>query len=478
MTTDGRILAKYAITTIDTKKEGNMHYFDGSYEANPMDQDAIVLKNIQKLQFSTGQQPYTYVGEEVTAEEAGEQIAAFIAARSATPNMISNDVKETKVMLIIHGNTVQPKDWLETALPMAQKGMPSYLVVPVIWPTHSSNYNKNWRHAPQAGFAFRSAAKLVKVLTNRKPFNLLCHSLGNRFLCGMLGDGTLPDLNIDQIFMVAADIWDETFNERVVRGQDGPKEDLKKRVGLHILNQARKNVHILHSRNDYALILSRNVNGPGRRRVGQFGSFEQTFHSGVNRLCLEATDKIIDHNMQAFEGTAHSYHFGQRACRIYENYMAMDCTPKDIFKNRTYYIQSVTHGTYLRALGHGFWRAPEVDAAINRDSKCKFELIKTGENGVKGTKFKFFSRTVGAYMHFLRFNDVDMRTPNNTGKDGWFTIRKVPPKLENVSIPNGNKDKYVIVGMRNGNHLTLKSNKEANQQYHHASWEEYYIIQA
>jgi len=481
MTTDERILAEYAITTIDTTKDGKFHYFNGSYEADPMTRTAIVLKNVKRRSTTTGPLPYIYVGEEVTAEEAGEQIAALIAARSATPNMTSNNVKELKVMLIIHGSTVQPKQWIEEELPMARKGMPSYLVVPVIWPT-SGSYNENWSHAHVAGDSFRKAAKLIKVITKRKPFNLMCHSLGNRFLCGMLGEGPIPDLNIDQIFMVAADIWDETFNERVVRGQKGPKELLKEKAGLHILQQARKNVHILHSKGDNALFASTTVNSL-RRRVGQFGSIEQTFYDG-NRLCREATDKIIDHNMQNFdqEGgagiVAHGYHFGERACRIYESYMDMDCTPKDVFNNRAYYIQSVAHGTYLRALGEGYIGYPEVDAADRRDSRCKFKVFKTGENGVKGTKFKFYSPTIKAYVHFLRSNDVDMRKPDNTGSSGWFTIREVPPNFENVGIVNGDKKKYVIVGLYNGNHLTLKDNKEANQQYHHGRSEEYYIFQA
>jgi len=473
------IVAQFAITTIEPSKTVNgYYYFHGDVKEDIEDKDAVVLKDVE-----TTDEENVYRGKVVSAKDAGEQIAAIITSSTVNPNMADNDAKEKKIMLIIHGNLVQPEFWLEETLPEAQNRMPEYLVIPVIWPTVKGGltqlpaYNKNYWHAHQAGIAFRDAAKDLKEITGGRPINIMGHSLGNRFLAGMLEDGPIKDLNVDQIFMAAADIWDETFNENVVRGPENHEGGFKKDVGLHILNQAKKNVHVLHNRYDDALQLSNGVNGFDCR-LGQFGSIEQTFYNDGNRLCPEAADKIIDHNFQEFDewgSLGHDYHLGPRACRIYENYMDMDCTPNDIFEGREYYIKSVCHGTYLRAIAHDYispWSA-EVEGAIQRDENCKFKIFKTVEEGVKGTKFKLFSHKIGAYVHFNGSNDVEMKTGDETGYTGWFTIREVPPKIEDKD-----KKKYVIVGMYNGNHMTLKDNKDANQQYHHGKWEEYYLIEA
>merc|ERR1719507_1771892 len=92
----------------------------------------------------------------------------------------------------------------------------------------------------------------------------MAHSLGNRVLLSLFNDGKHQlrngkDAKFNTVFMVGADVWEETFNERVIDGSVQHPDFRNDKVGLHLMEITDKNIVIVHATNDIFLGLSARI---------------------------------------------------------------------------------------------------------------------------------------------------------------------------------------------------------------------------
>merc|ERR1711937_993459 len=132
-------------------------------------------------------------------------------------------------------------------------------------------------------------------MTKGLPVSIMTHSLGNRFLCKFvergipkLSDGSY--LSFNNIFMVAACLWEETFNERVINGNHPDYDDSK--VGLYLMQMTKKKIICVHNHRDTSLKWSKNLVNKQRRRWGQYGKAGQEIGSIFSRDRLHELAKI------------------------------------------------------------------------------------------------------------------------------------------------------------------------------------------
>merc|ERR1711862_884727 len=86
------------------------------------------------------------------------------------------------------------------------------------------------------------------------------------------------DVKFDKVFMVAADVWEETFNERVIAGHRNNRDFENDKVGLYLM-EVTNSIIVVHAKDDNLLAISANTANRWffrRRRLGQFGSWTAT----------------------------------------------------------------------------------------------------------------------------------------------------------------------------------------------------------
>lgn len=95
-----------------------------------------------------------------------------------------------------------------------------HIVIPVVWPSVGNvkgvidltlKYDEEQKIALQAGKALSSIAD-VGLKTD---LSLMCHSMGNRVMFSFAREADVRN-RFENIFMVAADVWEEVFNHRVI----------------------------------------------------------------------------------------------------------------------------------------------------------------------------------------------------------------------------------------------------------------------
>merc|ERR1712029_888889 len=122
----------------------------------------------------------------------------------------------------------------------------------------------------------------------------------------------------ETVFMVAPDVWEETFNDRVINGSWKHRDFNDDKVGLSLLKMTNNKVVVVHARNDLPLKLSGSYTNRGCiksfRRLGYYGKPGQG-----GRLCELAKTKIdsIDWTKWSKEThwLGHCYQFNERTCK-------------------------------------------------------------------------------------------------------------------------------------------------------------------
>lgn len=303
--------------------------FHGKIPANPNDDNSVVLSNVERTGKSVGGMP-EFEGIIMSVEEAAASLQSILESAETT---------QSEILLCVHGNLTEPHEWIDGCKRL-QENVTKYIVVPVIWPAESGgsfsigDYNNNYAHTGVAANAFRKSVELTKG----KEVSAMTHSLGNRVLCKFVEKGIpkLSDgsqLSFNNLFMVAADIWEETFNKRVI--DDSHPDYDNPKVGLLVLQMVKGKIVCCHSHKDNALWWSRNTMHWFKRRWGQFGKAGQENPGGIwgggNRLHDLAKTKIVAYNwapyhhesedIDARAGSGHSYHFTKRvANEVYNKY--------------------------------------------------------------------------------------------------------------------------------------------------------------
>jgi len=272
-----------------------------------------------------------YEGYVVSTEDAGKASQAILDDPNTT---------QTEILLCIHGNLVEPHVIIDAVVD-AQVHSEKYLLIPIIWPVASGgltnfDYGRNRSFARVAGNALREAFEMAR----NSSISVMAHSLGNRVLLSALEqgceDGCIKlsngeDMTFNTVFMVAADVWEETFNERVINGSTRHRDFDNCKVGLYLSQMTKRNIVVVHSTNDLALSVSAHYLNRGffksYRRLGFYGSAgQQPPFSKPDRLHELAKTKLVSKDWSKYSRendciSQHGYQFSSRICRdIYNNY--------------------------------------------------------------------------------------------------------------------------------------------------------------
>jgi len=247
-----------------------------------------------------------------------------------------------EVLFYIHGWKNSCRDSVNKCVAMNNMELDpkkKFLVLPVFWAAGWEDlmYRDERRvAAPEAGKDFRvlynTMAYALKDSTVKK--SLICHSMGN-FVLRIFAQGH-DDLNGDtknppvfeDIFMVAADVRWDLFNEEFNQGHteevdtNEKKENLKHSGytdgGHKIVNLAKNKVHVLYNTGDKALLARQVWHSKGGSKVSAIG---RCAGYAMDKLHPDFKDKVVFHHcnyMTSFY-PGHSYYPMKLAMQYYEN---------------------------------------------------------------------------------------------------------------------------------------------------------------
>ncbi len=190
-------------------------------------------------------------------------------------------------------------------------GGKTFKCIPVIWPAienlrnYSTDRNNN---SVGGGKAFKALAEIAAEFNIK---SIMCHSMGNRVLRFM----STPDMKFDNIFMVAADVRDDVFNQKYVDKEDDENDRCKDALRIKsMLKNENSKINVVLNKRDGALIISTVQKFFLAPRLGLKGVVEDELHSEfkgkniIENKDLTETQKLFEHN----------YHFSDEAMKVYD----------------------------------------------------------------------------------------------------------------------------------------------------------------
>jgi len=301
---------KYLVTTIDVEPkddpvedvakygEDAKHIeFSGAITAKDDNAKVAFLMDVEEKIIKTR-------GIDDEKEYVGVKVSREVFQR----NIIS---EKKKVLACMHGFTIEPSPAMENCskiqdhLEKEDSGK-NIIAVPVIWPSvgggswaipNPLDYWTEQENAKQAGLAFSGIAEISTDVS----LSIMCHSMGNRVLALYAKNVETVEKRFDSIFMVAADVWEEIFNDRVINPSWYWRlrflDPTYGKAGLNLckmLKNDNSKIYILHYKEDLALKGSMFTN-TGNTRLGLHGKKGQ---DEKNRLHPECKDKLEDFNVE------------------------------------------------------------------------------------------------------------------------------------------------------------------------------------
>ena len=126
--------------------------------------------------------------------------------------------KQKKALFVVHGFNTNASFHLADCLCAKDRFTKTHLI-PVIWPSEGKgglSYYDDRDFSKSAGQALQSMKEPLKDLRNNGiNSSVVCHSMGN---C-VFRNFSDPDINFDNIFMVAADVPCTLFSEKYIKGK-------------------------------------------------------------------------------------------------------------------------------------------------------------------------------------------------------------------------------------------------------------------
>ena len=162
------------------------------------------------------------------------------------------------------------------------------------------------------------------------PLSVMCHSMGNRVLMSY-AKHALVAKRFENVYMVAADVWEEVFNTRVISNTwNQPFWNYWnewKDSGLKLSQMLKDGgkIHIINYSGDLALIASQY--GENRRtRLGRYGLAPQL---NRGRVHPDVVEKLVGYDMDEFKEdvikaspmTKHSYYAMPKLLKYYNSTM-------------------------------------------------------------------------------------------------------------------------------------------------------------
>ncbi len=237
-----------------------------------------------------------------------------------------------KVLACVHGFTVEPESWIEDCAKIQENEAFEHLVLPIIWPSNGDQftvlflYDTEQSIALQAGKALQSIAEVGKYV----PLSVMCHSMGNRVLLSYAKHGDV-DKRFENVFMVAADVWEEVFNARCIQDTwyQPPWNywNLWKKSGLKLSQMLKDGgkIHVINYSGDRALAASQ-YGENWRTRLGRYGVAAQ---QKEGRIHPDIVEKLVGYDMEQCEDEVkradnlvlHSYHAAPKLAEYYNTIM-------------------------------------------------------------------------------------------------------------------------------------------------------------
>jgi len=198
-----------------------------------------------------------------------------------------------------------------------------FIVIPAIWSNgsegdHSTNETldlvADTHHFEPSRMVLFNLARIGREV----DLSIMSHGVGSRVLMSYADhtdDRQVTPL-FANIFLVAADIWEEAFNARVIAGEEHHEYMVYGGgVGLKLCKMLKKGgkIHVFHNKWDGTLMISKNIYNGTRRRLGQYGSGSQ---DSYQRLHKSTKLKLKDHDCNSF-GLVHDYHTHDSIIKIY-----------------------------------------------------------------------------------------------------------------------------------------------------------------
>jgi len=289
---------KFLVTTIICEAKGDKVEFNGDSKGN--DEGETFLVDVIDTGRTTGwfgRGNKIYEATKVSPEVFRERLS---------------QEENKKLFIAVHGFATEPDGWMRTCKEIkdykqegTSKTFPR-LVIPIIWPADKNNfatisirYDKDQKRAKQAGLILSK----ISNIGNDFSVSVMCHSMGNRILLTYAEKETETHEQFDHVFMVAADVWEEVFNTRIIekKSQSWYRRSDHEDAGLKLSKMVKKDnggkIHVLHYNGDMALTGSFLENG-GRRRLGLYGSDPQRVRG---RMHEDIKDVIQVYDMSPFK---------------------------------------------------------------------------------------------------------------------------------------------------------------------------------
>jgi len=241
------------------------------------------------------------------------------------------DSGREEVLFFLHGWKNSCRESVNRCVVMNNMELDSkkkFLVLPIFWAAgwNDLQYSDERRvAAPEAGKDFRELYSTMADSLNdcTVKMSLLCHSMGN-FVLRIFAQGHV-ELNgetknppvFEDIFMVAADVRWDLFNEEFNQGHTDEEDPNEKKKNLRhsgytdgghkIVNLAKNKVHVLYNYGDKALLGRQAWHRAGGSKVSAIG---RCAGYAMDKLHPDFKDKVVFHHcnyMTGYISSGHSY---------------------------------------------------------------------------------------------------------------------------------------------------------------------------
>jgi len=258
-------------------------------------------------------------------KETGWNTKVEFEATKLTPEKALEIVEERhkKALFVIHGFNTQASFHLADCLNAKEKFTKVHLI-PVIWPSEGQggycDYRSDRAFSRSAGKALQSIKGPIKKMGKNFRASIVSHSMGNR----VFRNFSDPEMNFDNIFMVAADVERDIFHEGYING--GNEEWRKHGLAIKsMLTTDKGKIHVIYNPSDSRMFQSM-IMSLGKRLGGAGVNFKPAWFGKT--VHPELKDHIVNVNAlekdfmypEAPGKTDHNYHFHDNVCKYYDEH--------------------------------------------------------------------------------------------------------------------------------------------------------------
>lgn len=269
--------------------------FDNEISGKKDDSDAVFIKNIKVVREEGGgwfsAPKKIYEADLVNLDEANSAV----------------DGMGKKPLLCIHGFNVEPDAHL-TSCNEAVGKFEKFALIPVIWPSEGSttSYGTDQdKNTVGAGKAFKTLSKIAAKFPNK---SLMAHSMGNR----VLRMAASENFQFDNIFMVAADVDNDLFQENYIKD----KSDQGLKISSMLSDKGGK-IYVAHNRLDFALLPSSTIFANNYTRLGVNGAAHR---DGIHPAIKGKIENMnANESLSFFNKASHSYALTDFMVKYYES---------------------------------------------------------------------------------------------------------------------------------------------------------------